>query len=76
MAAIKQLVASDIGISFMYEIAARKEIQQGELAVIHIAGFSATRQFNFVFLPDSAYAHRYLEFYELMKNASQRVSVG
>ena len=74
MAAIKQLVASDIGISFMYEIAARRNPagRTGRDSHCRLAPPGSSTSC----LPDSAYAHRYLEFYELMKNASQRVSVG
>ncbi|MGI6038354.1 MAG: LysR family transcriptional regulator, partial [Limnochordia bacterium] len=48
MAAIKKLVANNLGITFLYEIVAEQEIRRGELAVIDIAGFDITREFNFV----------------------------
>jgi len=70
MAAIKQLVASNLGITFLYEIVARKEIYQGELSQIDIAGFEITREFNFVFLKGSAYAPRYTRYFQMMKDAS------
>lgn len=76
MAAIKELVAKGLGISFMYEIAAHKEIQQGNLAVIQIACFDVQREFNLVFLQDSAFTHKYLDYYRLLKDASKRASSG
>ena len=69
MAAIKNLVASNIGITFLYEIVAQKEIQQGQLSKIDIFGFDITREFNFVFLKDSVFESKYIEYYHSMKEA-------
>ena len=69
MAAIKNLVASNIGITFLYEIVAQKEIQQGQLSKIDIFGFDITREFNFVFLKDSVFQSKYIEYYNKMKEA-------
>lgn len=67
MAAIKKMVADDLGITFLFEVAGRKEIEEGRLAVIHIPGFSEQREFNFVLLKDSYFRSRYLTIYELLK---------
>lgn len=75
MAAIKKLVASNIGITFLYEIAAEQELVAGELHQIDVVGFDATREFNFVFLKDSAFSDKYVGYYEMMKEASNRDSV-
>lgn len=73
MAAIKQLVASSLGVTFLYEIAAKKELERGELRRIDIAGFDITREFNFVFLKDSAYADKYTRYFQMMKEAASKV---
>lgn len=67
MAAIKHLVARDLGITFLFEVAAKKEIEQGALSIIRIPGFSEQREFNFVILKDSFFRARYLEIFELLK---------
>lgn len=67
MAAIKKMVADDSGITFMFEVAGRKEIESGELAVIDLADFSEQREFNYVFLKDSYFHQRYLNIFELLK---------
>ena len=69
MAAIKNLVANNIGITFLYEIVAQKEIRQGNLSKIDISGFDITREFNFVFLKDSVFQSKYIEYYNKMKEA-------
>lgn len=67
MASIKKLVASNIGITFLYEIVAEKEIKQGDLSTIDISGFDITREFNFVTLKDSIYESKYIEYFHMMK---------
>ncbi len=71
MAAIKKLVASNLGITFLYKIVAEKEIEQGELAIIDLAGFEITREFNFVFLKDSAFIDKYMEYFQMFKGAKE-----
>lgn len=68
MAAIKQLVANDVGITFLFEVAAKKELERKELCVIQIEDFAVEREFNFVFLKDSFYKNKYVEYLELIKN--------
>ncbi len=69
MAAIKKMVANDLGISFMFMAAAKKGIEEGSLALIDIAGFSEQREFNFVLLKDSFFRKRYLKIYQLLKQS-------
>ncbi len=74
MAAIKQLVSDDLGITFLFEAAARKELEEGKLSVMNIPGFSEQREFNFVLLKDSFFRPRYLEIFELLKETFQEIS--
>ena len=69
MSAIKKLVASNIGITFLYEIVAKKEIEMGELSKIEISGFNITREINFVFLKNSFFESKYIEYFHMMKEA-------
>lgn len=57
MNAIKELCHQNIGITFMYREAIKKEVSQGYLKEIPIQNFNVTHPFNFVYLkncPDKA----------------------
>lgn len=69
MAAIKKMVTNNLGISFLFEVAAKKEIDDGSLALIDIAGFSEQREFNFVLLKGSFFRERYMNIYKLLKQS-------
>lgn len=69
MAAIKEMVADDLGITFLFEAAARKEIAAGELAKIEITNYSEQREFNFVTLKDSFFRDQYLKIFYMLKQA-------
>jgi len=76
MAAIKKMVSSGLGITFMFEVAAKKEIDSGTLSVINITGFSERREFNFVMLKNSFFRERYMKFYELLKQTFNEIRNG
>lgn len=67
MAAIKKIVSNGLGITFMFEMAAKSEIEDGSLSIINIPGFYEQREFNFVLLKDSFFRERYMKIYELLK---------
>lgn len=69
MSVIKKLVTNNLGITFLYEVVAKSEIDQGSLSKIKIPGFDVTREFNFVFLKDSYFESKYLEYFQMMKEA-------
>lgn len=73
MAAIKKMVSNGLGITFLFWIAAKKEIEDGNLSVINIPGFSEQREFNFVLLKNSFFRERYMTIYELLKQTSDEV---
>ncbi|MDD4773279.1 MAG: LysR family transcriptional regulator [Eubacteriales bacterium] len=70
MAAIKKMVSGGLGITFLFEAAAKKEIEDGSLSVINIAGFSERREFNFVLLNNSFFRERYMNIFDLLKQHS------
>jgi DNA-binding transcriptional LysR family regulator len=67
MAAIKNMVSNGLGITFLFEVAGKREIEDGSLSIINIPGFSEQREFNFVMLKNSFFRERYLIIYELLK---------
>lgn len=73
MAAIKKMVSNGLGITFLFEVAAKKEIEDGSLSVISIPGFSEQREFNFVLLKDSFFRKRYMKIHELLKQTFHEV---
>lgn len=68
MAAIKEMVSNDRGITFLFEAAAKKKIEEGELAVIDIPGFDEHYEFNFVMLKNSFFRKRYMKVLELLRS--------
>ncbi len=75
MAAIKKMVSNGLGITFLFEVAGKKEIEDGSLSVINIPGFSEQREFNFVLLKDSFFRERYMKIYELLKQTFNELSL-
>lgn len=67
MAAIKKMVSNGLGITFLFEVAGKREIADGSLSIINIPGFSEQREFNFVLLKNSFFRERYMIIYELLK---------
>lgn len=53
MNAIKQLCHRNIGITFMYREAVKKELEEEYLKEVPIRNFAMTHPFNFVYLKDS-----------------------
>jgi LysR family transcriptional regulator, transcriptional activator of the cysJI operon len=53
MSAIKELCHQNIGITFMYKEAVKKEISQGYLKKIQIRNFNISHPFSFVYLKNS-----------------------
>lgn len=60
---VKQLVVQNLGISFMYRIAAQKEIEKGLLCELAIEDFNESREFNFVYLKNCADESLYKKWY-------------
>lgn len=67
MEAIKQLVRADLGITFLYRAAAKKELLKGEMRQLEIAGLDTLHELNFVFLKNSRHASDFLAWLEEFK---------
>ena len=68
MNAIKSLVRSNCGITFLYEIAAREEIKDGKLREIPLKEYNVTHDFTFVWRKGSIFSERYRELFEILKD--------
>ncbi len=76
MAAIKKMVSNGLGITFLFEVAARGEIENESLSIISIPGFYEEREFNFVLLKNSFFRERYMIIYHLLKETFTEVCIG
>jgi len=76
MAAIKKMVSNDLGITFLFEVVGKREIETGNLSIIKINAFSELREFNFVLLKNSFFRERYMEIYELLKQEFNDMKIG
>lgn len=61
---IKKLVEENVGISFLYEKAVEKELEEKKLDIINLESFKEEREFNFVFLKNSLYSKEYYKWYK------------
>lgn len=64
---MKKLVMDGIGISFMYEDAAIKEIEEGRLIKVEIIDFKLLREFNFVTINKPSIINHADIFYKFFK---------
>lgn len=76
MAAIKKMVSKGLGITFLFEVAGKSEIEYGSLSIIDIQGFSEWREFNFVMLKDSFFCEQFMKINELMKETFNEIRSG
>lgn len=71
MGTIKTLVSDNVGISFVYESAVKKELKSGILKEISLPEFETKREFNFVYLKNSMYEQEYCRWYDFMQQNKQ-----
>lgn len=70
---IKELVKKDLGITFLYEQAVKKELEKQELREILIKGFEVKREFNFVFLKDIINKDEYIKWFHYFKSINNEI---
>lgn len=63
MSVIKELVSKNLGITFLYKEAVKRELAEGRLMKINLKDFDVEREFNFVFLKDSLHHKEYLDWF-------------
>lgn len=67
VALMKTLVKENLGISFMYRDAARRELEEGHLKEVKIEDFNLVREFNFVTLDKESIIEDTKVFYMYLK---------
>jgi LysR family transcriptional regulator, transcriptional activator of the cysJI operon len=68
MNAIKSLVESGLGITFLYEAAVKKELEKGILREIKLEDFQVSHDFAFIWNKGSIFSENYREICEILKN--------
>ncbi len=68
MSAIKHLVSAGLGITFLYRVAARRELSSGKIKELSVHGFPVRREFNFVWLKNSLHEQEYLAWLSYFMN--------
>ena len=70
---IKQLAEVGYGISFLYEIAVKKELEEGNLRIIPIKDFALTHEFNYIWRKNSVFSDFYLEIYDTLIRENHKI---
>lgn len=65
--AIKKLVAMDCGISFLYESAVKKEMQEGSLRTFLLQDFNVIHDINFIWRKNSCFSDLYINIFHNLK---------
>jgi uncharacterized protein (DUF4213/DUF364 family) len=68
MNALKSLVISGCGITFLYEAAIKKELKDGILKEIKLKDFQVAHDFSFVWNKSSIFSENYQEACKLLKS--------
>jgi len=72
--AIKDLVAQNLGIAFLYKQSVLRELKQKRLAQIRVPGFSIFHDYSFVTLKNSQYKDLYQNFFRISQGPLDKVS--
>lgn len=72
VALMKRMVIDDIGISFMYRDAAKKEIEDGTLEQVEIQNFELVREFNFVTMDKPSIINQTDKYYQFFKENMEK----
>jgi DNA-binding transcriptional LysR family regulator len=68
---MKRMVQDGLGIAFMYEDAAREELDEGSLVRVSPGDFMLSREFNFVSIKDSPYKEDLDNIYSYFRDNMQ-----
>ncbi|MCB2289917.1 LysR family transcriptional regulator [Clostridium sp. CS001] len=66
--AIKSLVESSCGITFLYEVAVKEELEKGILREIKLKDFKVSHDFAFIWNKGSIFSKNYREICEILRN--------
>lgn len=65
--AIKQMTAKGQGITFLYETAVKRELEEGILRKIHLEDFDLSHDFSFIWRKGSIYKNYYKNIFNLFR---------
>lgn len=69
MGLIKQLVEYGCGITFLYQTAVKRELEEGRLCEIHMKDMDITHDFSFIWREGSIFHEDYQKVFQMLKNA-------
>lgn len=64
--AIKHFLEKGHGISFVYEVAVKKELDEGKLKIITMANFDVYHEFNYIWRKNSSFCEYYQTLYSTL----------
>lgn len=67
VALIKQLVSAGCGITFLYQTAVQKELNEGSLCEISLSDMEITHDFTFIWRKDSIFSEDYSKIFTMLK---------
>ncbi|WMJ22530.1 LysR family transcriptional regulator [Paludicola sp. MB14-C6] len=70
---IKQFVEYELGITFLYYQAAKRELEEETLKQIDVIDFDVTREFHFVFLKNSIFEEKYISFFKYARDIYTKI---
>lgn len=73
---IKKLVEENCGISFLYEIAVKKELEEGRIRSVPVAGSELSHEFNFIWRKNSVFRSYYQSLYDTLMLGNMNSEVG
>ncbi len=68
--AIKTLIAEGAGITFLYEVAVKEEIEQGKLQKLELKDFQVTHNMSFIWRRNSILEGKYRQLFHKLKRES------
>ena len=66
---IKEFVAQDCGITFLYQTAVQKELDHGTLKIRPIKDFQVAHDFTFIWRKNSLFKEEYEKLFAILKNS-------
>lgn len=67
---IKELTKAGCGVTFLYEVAVRRELEEGTLVRIPLKDFNVSHEFAFIWRRGSIYVDRYKEIFRRFSQSS------
>ena len=65
---IKELIIQNCGITFLYEVAVKAELEKGILCEIPLEDFNVIHDFTFIWRKNSVFNEYYKKIYNILKN--------